>query len=97
MHIFTHCFVCLSVEQWVKQRKLDYLGMPRFRGSGSHELGGVKYRFMVMDRFGEDLQKVLDRNGKTLPLKTAFSLGMRVVRKPCFLAIHENGQADDFS
>ncbi|XP_065307043.1 serine/threonine-protein kinase VRK1-like isoform X2 [Dermacentor albipictus] len=68
-----------QIEQWVKQKKLDYLGMPRFRGSGSHELGGVKYRFMVMDRFGEDLQKVLDRNGKTLPLKTAFSLGMRVI------------------
>lgn len=68
-----------QIEQWVKQRKLDYLGMPRFRGSGSHEFGGVKYRFMVMDRFGEDLQKVLDRHGKTLPLKTAFSLGMRVI------------------
>ncbi|XP_049266965.1 serine/threonine-protein kinase VRK1 isoform X1 [Rhipicephalus sanguineus] len=68
-----------QIDQWVKQRKLDYLGMPRFRGSGSHEHNGVKYRFMVMDRFGEDLQKILDRQGKTLPLKTAFSLGMRVI------------------
>ncbi|KAH6926960.1 hypothetical protein HPB50_024297 [Hyalomma asiaticum] len=68
-----------QIDQWVKQKKLDYLGMPRFRGSGSHEVNGVKYRFMVMDRFGEDLQKILDRQGKTLPLKTAFSLGMRVI------------------
>ncbi|XP_077537089.1 serine/threonine-protein kinase VRK1-like isoform X2 [Haemaphysalis longicornis] len=68
-----------QINQWVKERKLDYLGMPQFRGSGSHDYNGEKYRFLVMDRFGEDLQKVLNRSGKTIPLKAAFTLGMRVI------------------
>lgn len=68
-----------QINQWVKDRKMDYLGMPQFRGSGSHEHNGEKYRFLVMDRFGEDLQKVLNRSGKTIPLKAAFTLGMRVI------------------
>lgn len=68
-----------QINQWVKQRKLDYLGMPQFRGSGSHDYNGEKYRFLVMDRFGEDLQKVLNRSGKTIPLKAAFTLGIRVM------------------
>ena len=32
------------------------LGMPVYRGSGSHTFKGTKYRFLVMDRFGKDLQ-----------------------------------------
>ena len=32
------------------------LGMPVYRGSGSHKFKGEKYRFLVMDRFGKDLQ-----------------------------------------
>ena len=32
------------------------LGMPAYRGSGSHTFKGEKYRFLVMDRFGRDLQ-----------------------------------------
>lgn len=83
-----------QIERWVKQKKLDYLGMPCFRGSGSHEHSGVKYRFMVMDRFGEDLQKILDRQGKTLPLKTAFGLGMRVIDVLEYVHSHDYIHAD---
>jgi hypothetical protein len=39
-------------------RGLASLGMPCHRGSGSHMVNGEKYRFLVMDRFGSDLQKI---------------------------------------
>ena len=39
-------------------RGLPSLGMPCHRGSGSHLVKGEKYRFLVMDRFGSDLQKI---------------------------------------
>ncbi|XP_029846977.2 serine/threonine-protein kinase VRK1 [Ixodes scapularis] len=68
-----------QIKAWVQKHKLDYLGMPQFFGTGSHEHKGVRYRFMVMERFGEDFQKVLDRNSKTLPLKTVFEVGLRVI------------------
>lgn len=53
--------------------------MPKFIASGSHEHKGTKYRFMVMDRFGKDLQKLLDRNNKIFPIKTVYTLGKLVV------------------
>ena len=39
------------------------LGMPVYRGSGSHTFKGTKYRFLVMDRFGKDLQaRIIDKD-----------------------------------
>ncbi|CAI9579728.1 unnamed protein product [Staurois parvus] len=42
------------IQQWISSHKLDYLGVPRYWGSGLHEKSGNSYRFMVMDRFGKD-------------------------------------------
>lgn len=44
------------VEEWQRQRGLDYVGMPRLHGSGSFVHRRQKYRFIVIDRFGTDLQ-----------------------------------------
>ena len=32
----------------------------RYIASGTHVAGGQKYRFLVMERFGSDLQRILD-------------------------------------
>ncbi|UYV78380.1 VRK1 [Cordylochernes scorpioides] len=69
---------CCAVDEWMKKKKLNFLGMPRFIGNGSHERGEDKYRFMVMDRFGEDLQKVLDRCKGRFPLKAVYTIGIKV-------------------
>lgn len=46
------------------------------------------YRFMIMDRFGRDLQKMYEENAKQFPHKTVLQLGLRVVSLKntfCFL------------
>ena len=53
--------------------------MPKFIATGSHELKGVRYRFMVMERFGEDLQKKFEADGKTFPRKSVLQMGLRIV------------------
>ena len=47
-------------------RGLPSLGMPCHRGSGSHLVKGEKYRFLVMDRFGSDLQKIFQTGEKLI-------------------------------
>lgn len=37
------------------------------------------YRFMVMDRFGTDLQKTFEENGKRFPRKVVLQLGLKLV------------------
>ena len=70
-----------AVNTWLKSKKKTHLGLPLFIGTGSFDYEGVKYRFMVMDRFSTDLEKICIQNDKTLPEKTVFSLGLRIVRR----------------
>jgi vaccinia related kinase len=56
--------------------------MPVHRGSGSHTFKGEKYRFLVMDRFGTDLQKLLVESGNKFSERNAFNLAIRIVSLP---------------
>lgn len=69
---------------------LRFIGMPSFIAAGTHTKNDLKktakaikeptrYRFLVMPRFGSDLQKVLDSNGFKLPLKAAYTIGIRIL------------------
>ncbi len=63
----------------MKTKKLAHLGVPRFIGCGSFENGGTKYRFMVMDRFGQDVEKILQASNNKFASSTVFSVGLRIV------------------
>ncbi len=68
-----------SVEAFKRAHKdRGNLGMPVLRGSGSHVHAGEKYRFLVMDRYGKDLQKIFARD-KVFSLRTAFNLAIKIV------------------
>ncbi|XP_031197941.1 serine/threonine-protein kinase VRK2 isoform X2 [Mastomys coucha] len=75
------------IQKWVQQRKLDYLGVPVFYGFGLTDFKGRSYRFMVMERLGIDLQKLLDQNGGFKKL-TVLQLGIRML--DVLEYIHEN-------
>uniref|UniRef100_A0AAY4E6T0 non-specific serine/threonine protein kinase n=1 Tax=Denticeps clupeoides TaxID=299321 RepID=A0AAY4E6T0_9TELE len=63
------------MRKWMKARRLDFLGIPAYWGSGLSEHNGTKYRFMVIDRLGTDLQKVLLENGSRFQKHTVLQLG----------------------
>ncbi|KAJ8014117.1 hypothetical protein DPEC_G00036920 [Dallia pectoralis] len=64
-----------TILKWKKKKQLDFLGIPAYWGSGPFEHNGTRYRFMVMDRLGSDLQKVCDRNSGRLKKRTVLQLG----------------------
>ncbi len=54
--------------------------MPLFIASGSYERSAAdKYRFMIMQRFGSDLQRLFEANHKSFPHRTVLQLAVRVV------------------
>ncbi|TSV68137.1 Serine/threonine-protein kinase VRK1 [Bagarius yarrelli] len=79
---------------WVKSRKLKYLGVPKYWGSGLHEKEGKRYRFMVMDRFGTDLQKKFEESQKKFPRKLVLQLGLRLLDILEYIHEHEYVHAD---
>ncbi|CAL4246919.1 unnamed protein product, partial [Meganyctiphanes norvegica] len=77
-----HCYMRIAknedIENWMLQRNREQIGMPRFIGAGSHIYKDVKYRFLIMQRFGVDFQKVLKKY-KRLSLKTIYQVGIQVI------------------
>lgn len=68
-----------SINNWKKYRRLDFLGIPTYWGSGLSEYKGTRYRFMVMDRLGTDLQKLIKDNDNQLKKQTVLQLGCLMV------------------
>lgn len=55
--------------------------MPRYIASGSHEYKKTKYRFLVINRYGKDLQKIFEENNKRFPEHIVYKLALQIVRQ----------------
>ena len=53
---------------------------------------GKKFRFLVMPRYGTDLQTLLDDSGSTLSVDTACSIGTQVVSIRLFVSEIDGGR-----
>lgn len=73
----------MSVREWMSSHKVSSLGVPRFIATGQHDVNDCQFRFLVMERFGDDLQKLFERAGKRFSTSTVFLLGLKLVRKSC--------------
>lgn len=82
------------IGSWMRSRKLKSLGVPKYWGSGLHDKGGKKYRFMVIDRLGTDLQKKFDECGRRFPRKLVLQLGLRMLDTLEYIHEHEYVHAD---
>lgn len=80
MHFYHRVAKPKLIDNWMLTHRLAFLGMPRHVGSGIVEHNVAKtcrrYRFLVMDRLGIDLQKILNKQGNRLGLKTAYTITM---------------------
>ncbi len=63
--------------------KVKQLGVPKFIAAGSYDMSGTRYRFMVMERFGSDLQKLFEANSKQFSRKVVLQLAVRLVSEIC--------------
>ncbi|XP_078671666.1 serine/threonine-protein kinase VRK1-like isoform X2 [Branchiostoma floridae x Branchiostoma belcheri] len=81
------------ITDWMKAKKLKHLGVPKYIGSGSHE-GKSRLRFMVMERFGENLQKVFESAGKVFSRRDVDMLAVRLLYTLEYLHDHQFVHAD---
>lgn len=68
-----------DIEKFMKEKKLKQLGMPVFIGSGSEEIEGMKHRFLVMPRYGQDIWKIFLEQNRKFPLHTVYRLGIQLI------------------
>lgn len=53
--------------------------MPHFVGSGSQDLDGLKHRFIVMPRYGQDIWSLYLKNSKSFPKQTIYRLALQMI------------------
>uniref|UniRef100_A0A3Q4BLY2 Protein kinase domain-containing protein n=1 Tax=Mola mola TaxID=94237 RepID=A0A3Q4BLY2_MOLML len=63
------------VDKWIKQNKMDFLGIPSCVGFGLH---ADSYRFLIFSNMGEPLQSVTDED-KLLSEKAVLQLACRIL------------------
>ncbi|XP_032143358.1 serine/threonine-protein kinase VRK1 isoform X2 [Sapajus apella] len=83
-----------QIQKWIRTHKLKYLGVPKYWGSGLHDKNGKSYRFMIMDRFGSDLQKIYEANAKKFSRKTVLQLSLRILDILEYIHEHEYVHGD---
>ena len=71
--------IILIVGCWIQDHKLQYLPVPVYVASGLHQESTMKYRFLVMERFGEDVEKLFRENKGSFGVKTVCYLGLQLV------------------
>ncbi|NXS36989.1 VRK2 kinase, partial [Pomatostomus ruficeps] len=76
------------IRKWMNLKKIRCLGIPVFWGSGLAEYKGKSYRFMVMERLGEDLQRIFEDCGRRFKKEIVLQLGARMLDTLEY--IHEN-------
>ncbi|XP_062465391.1 serine/threonine-protein kinase VRK2 isoform X2 [Pezoporus occidentalis] len=77
-----------QIRKWTNLKKIRCLGIPVFWGSGLAEYKGKSYRFMVMERLGQDLQRIFEGCGSRFKKETVLQLGARMLDTLEY--IHEN-------
>ncbi|KAG8545853.1 hypothetical protein GDO81_020194 [Engystomops pustulosus] len=83
-----------DVTLWIHRHNLDYLGIPRYWGTGELNYNSSSYRFMVVDRLGTDLQKMQNNNSGRLPAKTVMQIGIRMLDVLEYIHEHEYVHGD---
>nr|ABF57908.1 Hun [Drosophila simulans] len=79
MHFYLRNAKLKDIKQFMQKNGLKSLGMPYILANGSVDVNGEKHRFIVMPRYGSDLTKFLEQNGKRLPEGTVYRLAIQML------------------
>lgn len=79
-----------SVDKWIKQNKMDFLGIPSCVGFGPH---ADSYRFLIVPNMGQPLQSVIDEDDG-LPEKAVLQLACRLLDVLQYIHSNEYVHAD---
>ena len=79
-----HCYMRIArpeyIETWKRDYKLDRFGMPKYLGSGSFQYQGNRYRFIITERFGLNLQQIIEQqHDKRFSFETVYQVGIQIV------------------
>ncbi|KAL7294524.1 hypothetical protein TKK_0012054 [Trichogramma kaykai] len=91
MNFYIRAAKAEMIEDWCESQNLRQVGIPTYEGSGSHHFNGARYRFLVIPRYGIDVDKIFRSNGRKLSKKIISSLSVQMLYALEY--IHSKGYA----
>ncbi|XP_037947842.1 nucleosomal histone kinase 1-like [Teleopsis dalmanni] len=79
MHFYMRNAKLEDLQKYKRTHGLKNLGMPYMLGNGSEELNGIKHRFIVIPRYGSDIEKHIKANGGRLPEGTIYRIALQML------------------
>jgi len=79
LHFYCRATRLEDLDSFAANRKIKHLGVPDLKGHGSFNFRKKKLRFIVMPRYGTDLQTVVDQQKSALSLESTSSLATQVL------------------
>lgn len=79
------------IHKWCDSQNLPRIGVPSYEGSGSHIYKNERFRFLVIPRYGIDVGKLFQSNGRKLPTKLVNNLAVQMLNALEY--IHSHGYA----
>jgi len=80
VHFYLRATKTEEIDKFKSKNGLNHLGIPKLVANGSHVKKNQVYRFLVMERFGTDLQRIIDNSeGNKFTIKTACSVTLQVL------------------
>ncbi|CAF2740363.1 VRK [Lepeophtheirus salmonis] len=73
MHFYVRAATPNNMDAYKKEHGIKDIGIPCFRGKGLHTYKGQSYRFLIIDRYGKDLQKIFQTGRKIFAPKAAYN------------------------
>uniref|UniRef100_A0A3P9KEX1 VRK serine/threonine kinase 3 n=2 Tax=Oryzias latipes TaxID=8090 RepID=A0A3P9KEX1_ORYLA len=80
-----------AVDKWLKQNKMDFLGIPSCAGFGLH---ADSYRFLIFPDMGRSLHSVIEKENKPLSEIVVLQLACRILDVLRFIHSNEYVHAD---
>ena len=87
MHVYLHV---TAVTSWISSHGLSYLPIPKYIAQGQHYHAGLSYRFLVMNCFGEDIEKKFNQCKRKFGIKTVCHLALRIVSFFMYYLLYKN-------
>jgi len=89
MNFYIRAMSPKSIDKYKKSKHLVSLRVPCYRGSGHHIFQDKKYRFLILDKFGPDLQKIFQTGKNLFSDKITYNLAIKIIDSLEY--IHEQG------
>lgn len=94
MHVYQKILKKEHLDQWCKEQGLNWVGLPSLIGAGKLTYNAEEMRYIVMPKYNDSVERVLERNEGVLPLTDVLTIAKNVLNALVYLHSQNYVHAD---